>query len=140
MLSASKEFVIQNDLQQLDSLMEQVLGFCMQIGVSENILFDIRLAIEEAVTNTIRHGYDDRHTHTIRLTTELRNGNLILQVEDDAKAFNPLKAPDPDLNLPIEKKQPGGLGIYLIKKVMDDVEYERVDGKNILRMKKMLAG
>jgi serine/threonine-protein kinase RsbW len=138
-LSVSKEFVIQNNLRQLEILIEQISAFCTQVGIPENLFFDIRLAIEEAVSNTIRHGYDDQQSHSISLRTEMRHGNLFLQIEDDAKAFNPLEAADPDLNLPIEEKQPGGLGIYLIKAMMDDVEYERVDNKNILKMKKAVA-
>jgi serine/threonine-protein kinase RsbW len=137
-LNASKELIIRNDLLELENLVEQVAAFCAQLRVTENILFDVRLALEEAISNTIRHGYMDRNPHDIRLSIELQNGELCLQIEDDGKAFNPLEAADPDLSLPIEEKQPGGLGIYLIKAVMDEVRYERRDGKNILRMKKLM--
>ena len=136
MSAAVKTFVIQNDLRQLETFMDELLQFCANNGIAETVFFDIRLAMEEAVSNTIRHGYEDQKSHDIRIIAEIKNEDLHLVLEDDAKPFNPLDAADPNLNLPVEQRKIGGLGIYLLKMYMDEVSYQRIDGKNILRLRK----
>ena len=130
--------VIKNALSELDSLSAGLLTFCRDHNLSEEIYYDVWLALEEAVSNTIKYGYEDHEVHEIRVMFRLENQNLHLEIEDDAKAFNPLDAPAPDLSLPAREKQIGGLGIYLLRQVMDRVEYSRSGKTNILRMMKSI--
>jgi len=129
-----REFVLKNQLAELDRLAEGLGDFCLRQGMSEEEFADVRLAVEEAVSNTIRHGYEDRRAHRIRIRAAMKDGELRLEIEDDARAFNPLEALLPELDLPVEQKPIGGLGITLIRAVMDRVEYRRSRGKNILRL------
>ena len=130
----SQEFLIRNRLPDLETLAGGLGGFCLDAGIGDEESGDIRLAVEEAVSNTIRHGYVDSREHLIRVRATLEDGRIRLEIEDDARAFNPLEAPLPDVSLPVEEKTPGGLGILLLRSVMDRVEYRRSADRNILTM------
>ena len=97
------------------------------------------LAIEELVTNCIKHGYDDTGEHIIEITLKLSGNELVLTLSDDGHPFNPLEWPEPDTSLPIEDRPIGGLGIHLLRKMSDRMEYERKGGKNQHTLRKSLA-
>ena len=132
------EFAIKNDLAEIDILGGELLEFCRDNGVADDVYYDIRLALEEAISNTIKYGYEDQHVHEIRVRAGLENQALFVEIEDDSKSFNPLEAPDPNISLPVEEKLIGGLGIYLLRAVMDRVEYRTSGATNILRMTKSI--
>ena len=134
---STAEFSIHNDLEELDTLAEKVLEFCEQNHLSDEFSYDIRLALEEAISNTIKYGYRDQEVHVISVKTALQNNRLLIEIEDDAAEFNPLQTPLTDVSLPIEQKNPGGLGIYLLRSIMNELEYERQGSKNIFRMTKL---
>ena len=131
-----KDFAIKNDLAEIDGLTEGIVNYFRDNGIADAVCFDIRLALEEAVSNTIKYGYEDQQVHIIHIRVGFENHNLFLEIEDDAKAFNPLEAPNPNLLLPVEEKPIGSLGIYLMRTVMDQIDYKRNGSKNILRMMK----
>jgi anti-sigma regulatory factor (Ser/Thr protein kinase) len=131
-----KDFEIKNDLTEIDILTAGILVLCRNNGIGEDFYYDIRLALEEAVSNTIKYGYEDEQVHMIRVRAGMENQEFFIEIEDDGKAFNPLDTPDPNLSLPVEEKPIGGLGIYLLRAVMDQVEYRRDGTRNILRMTK----
>jgi anti-sigma regulatory factor (Ser/Thr protein kinase) len=134
----TREFRILNRLPELDALADGLREFCLAAGMSEEEFGDVRLAVEEAVSNTIRHGYGDGNDHAIHVRASLEPGELQLEIEDDARAFNPLEAPLPDVDLPVEKKPEGGLGILLLRSVMDRLDYRRSGGRNFLRLARRL--
>ena len=133
-----KDFAIKNDLSEIEPLSEAITNYCKDNGVTEAVCYDIRLAIEEAISNTIKYGYDDQDTHNIYVRIGIANQELLIEIEDEARVFNPLEAPAPDLELPVEKKPIGSLGIFLMRTLMDRVDYERSGTKNILRLTKVL--
>ena len=97
------------------------------------------LAIEELVTNCIKYGYDDSAQHIIEIELKLTDGELVVSVVDDGHPFNPLELPEPNTDLPIEERPIGGLGIHLLRKMSDRMDYERSNGKNRLTLRKSLA-
>lgn len=97
------------------------------------------LAIEEFVTNSIKYGYHDSAEHVIEVELRLTDGDLMLTVTDDGHPFNPLEAPQPDTTLPVEERPIGGLGIYLLRKMFDRMDYTRTDGKNRVTLRKTLT-
>ena len=133
-----KDFEIKNDLSEIETLAEAITNYCKENGVAEPISYDIRLALEEAISNTIKYGYDDHDLHNIYVRIGISKQELLIEIEDDARAFNPLEAPTPDFSLPVEQKPIGSLGIYLMRSVMDRIDYERSGTKNILRLIKAL--
>ena len=107
---------------------------------NEDLRFKLRLSIEETVENVVQYAYKDS-IGWMEVETELDENGLMLTVilKDAGKPFNPLEKPDPDINLPLEEREIGGLGIYLCKQFMDDVQYRYEDGCNILTMKKEIS-
>lgn len=98
------------------------------------------LAIEELVSNCVKYGYDDAAEHIIEIELKLSAGELVLTVTDDGHPFNPLELPEHDTHLPVEDRPVGGLGIHLLRKMSDRMDYARTDGKNRLTLRKSLAG
>ena len=130
--------VIANEISQVAGLNRLLSEFWKLRRLPEDLEFDVALCIEEVVTNVIRHGYRDTGAYPIAVTLAVNDGWLEVEVEDEGVAFNPLDHPEPDLNAPIEKRPIGGLGIHIVRKLMDDLEYLRQGSVNRLRMKKKL--
>ncbi len=106
----------------------------------EDLRFKLRLSIEETVENVVQYAYKDG-IGWMEVGTDLDVNGLMLTItlKDAGKPFNPLEKEDPDINLPLEEREIGGLGIYLCKQLMDEVQYRYEDGCNILTMKKEIA-
>ena len=104
--------------------------------VSPKAMYLALVAIEELVTNCIHYGYDDAAEHTIRIEFTLEDGVLTMEVTDDGHEFDPVNAPEPDFTLELEDRPVGGLGIHMLRKLADEMAYERVDGKNRVRLVK----
>ena len=83
----------------------------------------------------ISHGYEDGLEHEICVRISHEDENMKVEVEDDGRPFNPLEAPPPDTGKPLTERQVGGLGIYLMREMMDEVEYRRENDKNLLVLK-----
>jgi len=96
--------------------------------------FNINLALEEAITNIINYAYKDNNEHLINLDFSLENSELKITITDDGIEFNPLLKEDPNTELSLEERKIGGLGIFFVKKIMDNIDYERINNKNILTL------
>ena len=99
-------------------------------------MFAVDLAIDEVVTNVISYGFGDAAEHLIQVRLVLNSGELTLEVEDDGKPFDPLCQPPPNLTLALEDRPIGGLGIHLVRNLMDCTEYRRQHDRNLLIMRK----
>lgn len=110
------------------------------IPEDEALRFKIRLSIEEAVENVVRYAYAGG-MGWIEVGTELDPDGVMLTIllRDAGIPFNPLEKPDPDVTLPVDEREIGGLGIFLCKQMMDHIEYRYVDGCNVLTMRKKVA-
>ena len=138
-MTASLSVTLVNDQSEVERLSRLVEAFGEAEGVSADSIFSVNLALDEVITNIIRYAHDDGgRQHPIVVRLALESGVLTAQVEDDGRAFNPLEAPAPDLNASIEDRPIGGLGIHLVRTMMNSVEYRRENGRNVLIMKKML--
>ena len=107
-------------------------GFCLANHISDDDQFNVRLVLDEAVINVMVHGYDDPHEHDINVSLSLASGVLAIHIDDDGIAYNPLDAPVPRFDLPIEQRRIGGLGVHIMKTLAKSVEYRRQDGRNNL--------
>lgn len=132
-------FEFRNSLSELDTLRRNLEEFGKSLGMSRKGIFQISLAMEEVFANIISYGYTDNEEHWIKITMWHQDGTLTLRIEDDGIPFNPIEAETPDLECPIEDREIGGLGCYLIKCLMNDVAYERSGNKNILTMRKTIG-
>ncbi len=135
----SYSFKLKSDLAELDTLSQHVQTFGRSIGLSKKFLFEINLALDELFTNIISYGYKDNKDHQIEISITPLNNSLELCIEDDGVPFNLTDVEEPDLSCDIESCKIGGLGIHLIRNLMDDVCYQRSKGKNKLTLKKNLT-
>jgi anti-sigma regulatory factor (Ser/Thr protein kinase) len=131
---------ITRGLEDLPRVMAAVDEFCESISASRQDAHSLRLAIEEAVSNVLQHGYGGL-PRPVNLSMETTQpGRVRAVVTDRAPPFNPLSRPEVDTGQPLEERPIGGLGVHLVKKLMDAIHYERRDGQNILTMELSLNG
>ena len=128
-----------NNLSEVERLGQVVAEFAELYHLPPNLGFEINMALEESLTNVISYGYDDSDEHEIMIRLSCKGEEVTAEVEDDGRPFNPLEAAAPDTSKPLEERPVGGLGIHLLRKLMDDVEYKRQQGKNLLAMKKRIS-
>ena len=134
-----RTLVISNKIEELS----RVAGFIEQIGeqmdLPSALVMDLNLAVEEAVSNVVFYAYKAQSGEKqIEITASHNNDRLIFTVIDNGVAFDPTLSNEPDTVLPAEKRSVGGLGIFLIKKIMDEVEYLRLNDNNVLTMTKII--
>jgi anti-sigma regulatory factor (Ser/Thr protein kinase) len=134
------EIVLTNQPGERQRLVSALETFARDNDLAAPVRQAADLALEEHVTNVLRYAYGDAQSRPVLVRLELENGFLLVEVEDEGKPFDPLKRPDVDTSIPLEDKPVGGLGIYLIRKFMDEVKYRREGNKNILTMRKRLDG
>ena len=98
-----------------------------EAGWPEKLTMDLLLCCEELLTNTISYGFAEKRSsepRQVELSVSRRPGCVTLELSDNATAFNPLLRPDPDLSLDVEDRPIGGLGVYFVKQIMDEIQYE----------------
>jgi phosphoserine phosphatase RsbU/P len=134
---AADQIHLRSTLAEIDRLGEAVAGLGRKHTLPEELVFDLRLALEEAVTNVIRHGYGGREDGEIRIGFHVTPEAITVTVEDDAPPFDPRERPDPPL--PPEGPDASGVGVYLIKRVMDEVDYRRNGSRNVLTLTKRIG-
>ena len=127
---------VANRLSELERVSGHVETFGGGHGVPAKTLFEIRLALDEVLTNVIEYGYVDTHDHDIEVRLAITDNVVAIEVEDDARPFNPLALPPPDVTQAVEERPIGGLGVHLVRQVMSGLAYRRERGKNILIMEK----
>lgn len=110
-------------------------------SLSPKIIFNLSLCLDELITNIISYGYADFDEHPIDITLGLDGDELFITVEDDAQPFNILDAPEPELDTPLEERlRPiGGMGVHLVKSMMDTVNYTRDDDRNVVHLTKNIS-
>ena len=133
------ELTLANRSSELQRLASELERFAQNHRIPEPDMHAVSLSLDEVITNTIAYGYDDQEAHEIRVRLTLGNGRLSAEVEDDGRPFNPLTAPAPDLTSGVEDRPVGGLGIHLVRSLMEQVDYHREAGKNHLIMSKRLS-
>lgn len=120
------------DLGQLSRIREFVSDCAQALGVAPDAFDDLRLAVDEAVTNIITHGYGG--PGEVQLEVVADGPDLVIRLCDQAPVFDPALAPAADLTPPGERDSPGGFGVYLMKSVMDDIIHTQSDCGNQLTM------
>ncbi len=136
---SSHTLTLTNDLAEIPRLAAFVEEHVEPLAPTAKDMMSLQLALEETVTNVINHGYTDGAAHSFLVTLTLHGRLVTAVIRDDAPAYDPLARPDVNLDLPLEDRPIGGLGIHLVKNLMDHVRYERVDGHNVLTLELNLA-
>jgi anti-sigma regulatory factor (Ser/Thr protein kinase) len=127
-----------NQLSELARLADGVDRWCADNGIAELAPL-INVVLDDAVSNPINYGFEDGTEHVIEVRMVLIGGRLRVEVIDDGVAFDPLQKEDADITLGIDERKIGGLGILLVKELMDDVRYAREGNYNHLIMEKAVG-
>ena len=134
----SRSVVLKNNIEEIRTMSAFLEEISSELNLSMENSFNINLAIEEAVTNIILYAYPQDEEHDFILSAEHSENQLTFKLIDSGKEFDPTSRPDVDVTLSLEERPIGGLGIFFMRQIMKTVEYQRVDGKNILTMVKIL--
>jgi serine/threonine-protein kinase RsbW len=131
-------FKLKRDLSELKALCRHLYHFGQVNGLSETLISEINICLDELFTNIVLYGFKDDLEHIISFKVNMNGNALILNIEDNGLPFNPLLKKDPELPADLYNAKIGGLGIQIVKKLMDDIWYERKRGNNRLTLKKVI--
>ncbi len=132
-----KELTVNAVLDNLDTVTEFVNTELDSLGCPSKVQQQIDIAIDELFSNIVRYAYPENVGEVkIRLELDRTEKSVDITFFDSGTPYDPLMRSDPDVTLSAEERSPGGLGIFMVKKLMDDVKYAYTDGQNILTVKK----
>ena len=129
------ELVLDGNLAELARLTAETARFCRQYALGDDLEFDLNLVLEELFVNSVRHG----GCKTVEFELAMMPDGVTLEYADRGPAFDPTQAAAPDVTAPLEDRPIGGLGLHLVRQIMRDIEYHRVDGWNRIRMRRPIA-
>jgi len=126
-------------LEEIERLAQAVEAFGAAHHLSDEVIFALNLSLDEVVTNVISYAYADVHDHAIDVHLRLDGDVLRAEVSDDGRPFNPVLVPSPNLDAPIEERRIGGLGVHLVRELMDSLDYRREANRNVLTLTKRVT-
>jgi anti-sigma regulatory factor (Ser/Thr protein kinase) len=128
---------IRNSLSEVERANEELRALWLRAGLPEDMEVPVTMCLEEVLSNVIRHGCTGRQDCLIQVVYRVLPGGIEIEVSDDGKPFDPLTLPPPNLNVPLEQRRAGGLGVFLVRQMMDEVRYAFQNGRNHLTFLKL---
>lgn len=128
-----------NDVQEVPKLAAFVDEVCEALDIGMATAMQLNLAMEEAVVNVMDYAYPVGTYGDVNILAHANDDCLEFVISDTGTPFDPTQKEEVDTTLSVEERRIGGLGIHLVRKIMDSISYERVDGKNVLSLRKKLA-
>ena len=133
-----KAIVLPNDTKEVPRLATFVDEVCEALGFTATLTMQMNLALEEAVVNVMEYAYPEGKSGSVLVEAEKTPEQIVFTITDSGIPFDPTAQTEPDITLSVEERPIGGLGIHLVRQIMDDIHYEREDDKNILTLIKKL--
>ncbi|MFC2097621.1 ATP-binding protein [Bacteroidota bacterium] len=133
-----QQIILINQLQEIKKILPFIKGIADISALEDLAINNFILVLEEAITNVIKYAFTDEEVHEIKLSFSKSNNVFSFVIEDDGIEFDSTKQEEPDVTLSAEERGIGGLGIFLIKQIMDEVNYKRENNKNILILSKKI--
>ena len=131
----SLEISLANELREIAGVAARIDEFCASRNL-QHAAYAVNLAIDEILTNTIEHGYEDDERHRIELIVRVEEESLVVVIVDDSLPVDLGIAPERDLDASLEDTALGGLGLFLVHQMMDSVDYRREEGCNVVTLVK----
>jgi anti-sigma regulatory factor (Ser/Thr protein kinase) len=128
-----------NRLSEISRSAEQVEAFCARQGMASSAIFAINVSLDELLANTMTYGYADDRDHEIVVQIWREDADLVIDIADDARAFDPTRVAPPDLDAPLDERPIGGLGIHLVRNMMNGMEYRHDGQQNRVRLRKRIT-
>ncbi len=133
-----RSLILPNDIETIPQLNEFIDIAAEEIGLDMSLTMSLNLAIEEAVVNVMQYAYSEEGKGDVEISILADSEWLTFVIIDSGVEFDPTTMNDADTTLSAEERPIGGLGIFLVRQLMDVIEYKREDGKNILTLRKKL--
>ena len=138
-MDRTEQLTVDAKLEKLNDVLSFIDGILEAEDCNVKAMMQLDVAVEEIFVNIASYAYGDAEGKAdINVSVSEDTRTVSIEFRDSGTPFNPLAKPDPDVTLPAEERQIGGLGIYMVKKSMDDVSYEYTNGQNIFTIRKAL--
>jgi sigma-B regulation protein RsbU (phosphoserine phosphatase) len=138
-IKLKRSITLPNDVQTIPQLSEFVEGVAEELQFNMEDTMSLNLALEEAVVNVMNYAYPKGTVGTVTIDAEASDERLKFVITDQGAPFDPTAKEDADITLSVEDRPIGGLGIFLVRQLMDSINYERVNGCNVLTLRKKLG-
>ncbi|HEY7409228.1 MAG TPA: ATP-binding protein [Vicinamibacteria bacterium] len=135
-----EHIVIADARRQGREALDQLEARCRAAGFLEPVVLELRLVAEEVLTNIARHGFEPGEMPVVELLVSLSDAAAVLEFRDQGRAFDPLAQPPSDLDAPLEQRPLGGLGLTLVRALVEEARYVREGPTNVLRLVKRMGG
>ena len=132
----NKKLIIKNHVGELERVNKFIEEIGEELGLDMELLLNLNLVMEEMVSNVIFYAYPEGKTADIELVAESNGKELTFMLSDQGKEFDPTAKEDADPDVNPMDREIGGMGIFIVKNIMNQVTYQRLEGKNLLTMKK----
>ena len=136
---AQIEARIANRREEMPTIARMIEGFGMKHLLPRATVNDLNVALDEVLNNIISYGFEPAERSEILVRLTYGASEIVVEIEDTGRPFDPLQAPPPDLAASLRERKVGGLGIHFVKSLVDEVAYARIAGRNRLRLSKRLA-
>ena len=132
------EITVPSEIEAISTIFDEFASFAEEHSLSDPVRRAVLLVLDEFVNNIVSYSHSHTEEHEIKVVLALSTDRLAVTIEDDGEPFDPFKKDPPDLDASIDNRQIGGLGIHLVKSVMDDYEYKRLNERNMVTVYKNL--
>lgn len=133
-----KKITLKNQIGELERVNQFVEEIASELHLGDELCMNLNLVMEEMVSNVIFYAYPEGQNSSIELTAETKDGELTFVLSDSGKEFDPTAKEDADPNVSPIERGIGGMGIYIVKNIMNQVTYQRLEGRNLLTMTKRI--
>lgn len=134
----TRRLVLPNDIETIPQLNEFIDSVAEEVGLEMSLTMSLNLAIEEAVVNVMEYAYPEGQKGNVEIEVTADQQWMTFVITDTGIAFDPTKKEDADTTLSAEERPIGGLGIFLVRQLMDVIDYKRTGNKNVLTLQKKL--
>jgi len=131
--------VLNGDLGELERLAAATARFCRENSLGAEVEFDLNLALEELFANSVKHGGCQGMNGAVEIHLHRTGDGVRVEYADRGAPFDPGLVPPPDLTVPLQDRVPGGLGLHLVRQLMQTFEYRRANGWNRITMRRQVA-
>ena len=134
-----RSITLPNDVQEVPSLAAFIEEVCEALNLDMGTTMQLNLAMEEAVVNVMNYAYPEGTVGDVTIEAQCDGTRLTFVITDSGKPFDPTVAAEADTTLGVDERPIGGLGIFLVRQIMDEVEYQRIEGQNVLKLHKQIG-
>lgn len=135
----TRRLVLPNDIETIPQLNEFIDSVAEEVGLEMSLTMSLNLALEEAVVNVMEYAYPEGQKGNVEIEVTADQEWMTFVITDTGIAFDPTMKEDADTTLSAEERPIGGLGIFLVRQLMDVIDYKRQDNKNVLTLQKKLG-